>query len=634
MAIFKKTHFLSLFICSILASVFAYTVSTNVVNAQFDDPRIIVESYSYRDTTNTGCKSNVVPISFNGDIKSFSDLFHYISSFSVAAISSSFALGSECSTIQNLVDETINWGSSDIGKTWGGTWSNYIVYGPKYIKSYLINSVLEKTVWPKSDDPANVNGKYTKTYTGKGSPANQSYLTGGFYVDPDPIFDVSHIPSKLNYSYTFPTNGCLGDQYVVSSRKVVSNTKVKLIANGDPEKTYDIKVQYFPYSYKQEWKDCETQIVEDEVSVTPSNEITYTMKGGTVLDITPKINSDSYKYKVRLISVKETDGATLNNVSIIVAGGGFSGKNSKTFDYFAKELGRPIIGVHLRGRSAPRNTIILRKAIKDELDKGKRVLVIGHCMGAMLAFNIANESEFENNKCLANVYIDPPYRFWGCKVPILNKITGLKQMRQAICDGIQDDEDTIDWTGGRAFLNIWRHDPFNKLFTNMAVNQTNLAEMLEEVRTKISQLETIDECSLSPQRKGSDEIILSSAPVITSVSKNGVRNSVFYPGDTMKITGKNFSPNENTLVIENVDDTDAVFVSLEDVDSKNGEIIYKIPNTPLVPEFPIRTGIYNVYVNRPDSDYSAPYKIMIQLYNPNDTQVPITVDDRAPLPRT
>ncbi|MBU6390013.1 hypothetical protein KGQ31_00505 [Patescibacteria group bacterium] len=271
----------------------------------------------------------------------------------------------------------------------------------------------------------------------------------------------------------------------------------------------------------------------------------------------------------------------------------------------------------------------LRQTIDDQLAAGNKVLVIGHSLGAYVAFNVKDDFQ---GKPVQFIYLDPPYNFLSGKkcFSILGGI--FARMYDANCHGIATDSDTVKWTNGNAiglfFSNFKYHDPIDfqnapGTAPNGKTNVQNLIDLTSYINKRLSSDFICGRggCSSTVVPTGT----LATAPVITGVSAsfNGAPVNSIQPGDTITITGSGFDMSANNIEVVNTANSDVSY-DLYDVqpDQENtNKLSFVLPSVPDYYPATVR-GTYTIKVSAVDSDWSSPVNITIKAGGKSRTPLP------------
>ncbi len=258
----------------------------------------------------------------------------------------------------------------------------------------------------------------------------------------------------------------------------------------------------------------------------------------------------------------------------------------------------------------------LRQTINDQLAGGNKVLVIGHSIGAFIAFNIHKEFTGKNVQFL---YIDPPYKILLGKKCFSILGGNFSAVHQAVCDGVAIDPvtgkwnpDSINWTDGAAFGaffgNLKYHDAFDyENYTGIAPDGKKNAQNLDDLKSIIQNRLATDcsgSCSFSTVPSTGS---LGQAPTITGImSSNGLPLKSIGPGDTVTIVGHGFNTNANNIEIESTVNPDIYYDIYDDAapDPENG-LTFTLPVNPDTAPATV-TGSYTVKVSTVNSDWSNP----------------------------
>ncbi len=128
-------------------------------------------------------------------------------------------------------------------------------------------------------------------------------------------------------------------------------------------------------------------------------------------------------------------------------------------------------------KGVQKNTEKLRTEITSQLRNGYEVLVVGHSIGSIVAFNL--QKEFKEKR-VEFLFLDPPYDSSLCRIPGIKSLPFAKAINQAVCDGVATDKNTIDWTRGQGLSHFFTHHPF--MFPWYGKNREHLETL--EVRIK------------------------------------------------------------------------------------------------------------------------------------------------------
>ncbi|MEI7463413.1 MAG: fibronectin type III domain-containing protein, partial [Candidatus Taylorbacteria bacterium] len=292
--------------------------------------------------------------------------------------------------------------------------------------------------------------------------------------------------------------------------------------------------------------------------------------------------------------------------SIITVSGLHTGPNNPIFSFVDSIL--PSIHIWTRGRSLAKTTKELVDNINTQLQSSKRVLVVGHSLGSVIAFNV---SKMFTGKNVKFIYVDPPYNDPRCSIPIWNTIFPVyNAVLQSKCNGIATASGTIDWTGGYGIFHLPTHDPFD--FPNEPGSLARKAQLKTAIEAVLNANCTTS-CSFTTgtaQNPGTLDIV----PTITSVSPPSIS-----PENTITITGSGFDPRGNNIEIENVSNPEIYYDIFYILPGANGNLTFILPGsfdefqdiTTIYPR-QIIPGSYKLKVSSLDSDWSNELNINIQ----------------------
>lgn len=167
-------------------------------------------------------------------------------------------------------------------------------------------------------------------------------------------------------------------------------------------------------------------------------------------------------------------------VVITVSGGG-TGRGNPIFT-FMDEIAPGALRLPYGARSMAKNTQALRAAIDSQLNQGNEVLVVGHSLGSIVAFNLVKH-EYQGQP-VTGIYVDPPYKTAFTKIPLLNLSPTFKAIAHATQDGIASDAGSVKWTDGKPFSHFLTHDAFD--FPNHGNNQRNLSDLAEVIKARLN----------------------------------------------------------------------------------------------------------------------------------------------------
>ena len=301
----------------------------------------------------------------------------------------------------------------------------------------------------------------------------------------------------------------------------------------------------------------------------------------------------------------------ISNTKIISVSGVGTGMKNGLFTYMGDEFpANDAVHIASGWRSIAKNSMLLVNAINDQLDAGNNVLVVGHSMGAFVAYNI--HDLYANDPKVKFLYVDPPYKFFACKISGVFK---------AICNDMQDDPQAniVNWTNGSAFglffSNFYKHDPFDIHTPTGQVELTNLATTIRQAMTNT--------CSVScPTVPDPSLPALSASPTITSVLSSS--GSSIKPGDTVTITGSGFNTAGNDILIQNTSIPEAVYYYVHDiVPNSSTQLSFIMPSSP---DLSVETvsGTYTVEVSGENSDWSN--QLNVNVADPVETLTPPQVN--------
>ena len=277
--------------------------------------------------------------------------------------------------------------------------------------------------------------------------------------------------------------------------------------------------------------------------------------------------------------------------TIVTVSGIGTGQNNKIFD-FMDSISPGSIRIPNGFKSFARNSILLRQAINSQLALNRKVVVVGHSVGSMVAYNVHSDYIGKNVKF---IYLDPPYKFFACK---------MSSVFRAICQGIQSDSGTKNWTNGAAFglffSKLPTHDPFDFI---TAAGELQKADLRATIQGIINTNCTVD-CSFTPTSVTST---LDTPPNII-----GITPASGIPEQNVTINGIGFDPTGNNIQIESVSNPDIYYNIYDVVPNQNGSLTFNLPGSSEL-SLNIVPGQYMVKVSGENSDWSNALNMNISL---------------------
>lgn len=278
-------------------------------------------------------------------------------------------------------------------------------------------------------------------------------------------------------------------------------------------------------------------------------------------------------------------------VVIITLSGIGTGANSPIFS-FIDSISPNSVRIPNGFKSLAKNSVLLQDAINQQLTSGKKVIVVGHSVGSLVAYNVHDKF---NGKDVNFVYVDPPYKSLACK-----KVKAFK----AICGSIMSDPNTINWTNGEAFgvffSNLATHDPFGRITPAGEQRKVDLANKIKDMMT----LSCNNSCN---KDMAVVDDSLDSAPILRGVSPVSVS-----PDQNLVIQGSGFDPNGNNIQIENANDPNIYYDIYDVMSDANGDLVIDIPDIAEISRNVI-PGNYFVKVSGQDSDWSNTVSVNLSL---------------------
>ncbi len=301
---------------------------------------------------------------------------------------------------------------------------------------------------------------------------------------------------------------------------------------------------------------------------------------------------------------------------ITVAGGITKTVNDPIFSWVDANITKPngfdpTIRIPSWGHSVAHNTNLLRKYIELGLASGKKVLVLGHSMGSLIAYNVITK-EYQGQP-VVGVYIDPPYAEDIYNVVFSRMIPGVSTLfNNALAGGIATDPGSEIWTQGRGLVKMWTHDPFGHATWDSTIiaNLQHLANFVNGPR-----LIALNNSTISPTIPSAQTAMVD-APIIKNYSADYVDGGTLAPGKNLKIYADNLSQYGNNIYIENKIDPSISYSFYGLLPTDN----YLNITLPDMPDITTETepGDYYVYISGRDSEFSTPITITID----SETTIP------------
>ena len=161
-----------------------------------------------------------------------------------------------------------------------------------------------------------------------------------------------------------------------------------------------------------------------------------------------------------------------DNTALITVSGIFTSSHNPIFD-FSDSIDPNSTHIASGLKSVSTISDLLRTAIDTQLQNNQHVIVAGHSMGSLAAYNV--QSEYQG-KDVRFVYIDPPYKGLPCQL-----IPSMKKLGQ----GLAQSANKVNWTGGSAFgpafTHFPAHDPFDFPGTRSAQEKDALKNLLSQM---------------------------------------------------------------------------------------------------------------------------------------------------------
>ena len=373
---------------------------------------------------------------------------------------------------------------------------------------------------------------------------------------------------------------------------IVRGDGVEIPVSGEIYQKYDpVKDVYVDYVYEVS-KDLREIMTEDSIAAIAKNP-SWRLKlvGPDLVDdfrgaiVPPNVIKDTPKYQP--LPMKNYTKA------LIVVGGFGAPARHKIFSTIGS-LAPGSIKIPLRLKSVARNTVKIREEVNNQLNKGNEVLVVGHSLGSLIAYNLQKEFR-DAGKCVEGLYIDPPYDFLLCKIPLVNLIPAVASFKKS-CEGIESDPNTINWTGGKGLLYFFDHDAFT--FPNHGNNKQKVEDLKTIVKSRLKDGGNSwrSGCSLGSVPP---PVLLKSPPKITNISSVSIR-----PGESITITGSGFSPAGNIIDLQNGTYVHIYYELFNLISTNNGNTLtFVLPPSPVPPVKTI-PGKYFLKVSAVGSDWS------------------------------
>ncbi|MDO8575125.1 MAG: hypothetical protein Q7R78_00280 [bacterium] len=340
------------------------------------------------------------------------------------------------------------------------------------------------------------------------------------------------------------------------------------------------------------------------------NDPNLLLKYSFYVDLKKQNQDNFYQSQSSCKTTASEDKYIFVDTKIITVSGGFTGQNNKIFS-FIDDIIPGSVRIPYGIKSGIKIIKTLKEKINEQLNKGNRVLVLGHSLGSAIAYNV--QKEFRGRGVLG-IYIDPPYATAFRKLPVFNWASSICNINQAVCTDINglsiaNDSNSIKWTDGKPFgilgFNYRTHDPFGR--ENFGNNRTHLEQL--ELFIKETLISNSNGNYGSLASVPDTGVVVGTAPVVFSIKSDGTLGAQIVPGKSLKIIGSGFDSTGNVVTIVNPIDPE-IYYELYDLPSNQGEISFTFPNFPNILSVTI-PGNYNLMVNRKNSDYSAPITVTI-----------------------
>lgn len=295
---------------------------------------------------------------------------------------------------------------------------------------------------------------------------------------------------------------------------------------------------------------------------------------------------------------------------VVTISGGFTGLHDPIFSFIDSALpaGRKTLripgGIPSVGRNIKAATALINQALRN----GNKVLVIGHSLGSIDAYNLVRK--IYPDKCVSGIYVDPPFKTVFSKIPLLNLLPNFAGIRIAATEGIETDPDSLVWTGGKPFsgANYFTHNPFPSNRRDTPTRRAHLQGLADKINQKLTSL-TYSSCSFSPPITD-DEV--DAAPSIAEVITPRGEQRIS-PGETIFILGHNFSPRGNKIRLESVSDPLNTYFELYDLTpAVDSSISFVMPGATEI-EANAASGQYLLKVSGLDSDWSGAVPVTVEL---------------------
>ncbi len=295
---------------------------------------------------------------------------------------------------------------------------------------------------------------------------------------------------------------------------------------------------------------------------------------------------------------------------IIVVSGIGTSSNNKIFSWF-NDIFPGVIKIAPGAKSISRSVKLLKDAIDQQLFLRNKVIVYGHSLGAIVAYQLYSEGY--SNKAVKFVFIDPPFRFGKiCNIRAY-KILGFGTKLYTLCDALEQMA-MVNWTDGRGLSNFLAHDPFD--FPWFGKNKERLRQLrdrvIDDVWTDIPSGDfTPATFPDAPQRD---------VPSIESVP------TTIYPDSEVLVTGSHFNlGGANNILLENIADP-RISYQVDGIDSSATQLRFTVPSSmdSTVGSVP---GAYTLKMSSLNGEWSAPVNVTIASNGPAD---PFTVIEVFP----
>lgn len=171
---------------------------------------------------------------------------------------------------------------------------------------------------------------------------------------------------------------------------------------------------------------------------------------------------------------EDSSSGTQEDAPVVIAIGGIGSEQNDKFFSTIKEVAPGAQRIWLRGSGRGIRETGMKNAsayilhqINEAASQNKRVLVIGHSLGATIAHNL--ESQAGPNARITYLKVDPPYNTpWKYAPPGVANISPIASaINQSVQNGIANDPFTLSWTDGKTVM--WGSNPTHAPWNDLAV---------------------------------------------------------------------------------------------------------------------------------------------------------------------